>query len=30
MVKEGLFIPYRKSMVDFIFDMKIGFGTIDK
>ncbi|WP_016913154.1 NUDIX hydrolase [Mammaliicoccus vitulinus] len=30
MVKEGLFIPYRKSMVDFIFDMRIGFGTIDK
>lgn len=28
MIKEGLFIPYRNSLIEFIFEMNIGLGTI--
>lgn len=28
MIEEGLFIPYRNSLIEFIFEMNIGLGTI--
>ncbi len=28
MIKEGLFIPYRNSLIDFIFEMNNELGTL--